>query len=138
LLAFLAAAAAGAGCRSASPTDAPLVRCVPCKNEGRLPCSKHDKSEMPFEDSVLHCSHIAECAECGGAGWLDCTDCENPRWVDVLATKRDRSKACKGASDEIDGEMKRKVAKVVTDHFVLVWEVESLKVDKREVKQPTN
>ena len=91
--------------RQRKPDDAPLVRCVPCKNEGRVPCSKHDKGELPLEDSVLHCSLIAECAECGGAGWLDCSDCENPRWVDVLATKRDRSKACKGASDEIDGVM---------------------------------
>jgi hypothetical protein len=134
LLALLAAAPLALS-QERKPDDAPLVRCVPCKNEGRLPCSKHDKGEMPLEDSVLFCSHVAECAECGGAGWLDCTDCENPRWDGVLEKKRDRSKACKGASDEIDGQMKRKVAKVVTDHFVLVWEVESLKVDKREVKQ---
>lgn len=111
-----------------------FVRCVACRNEGRLPCSKHDKSEMHLEDAVQWCSHVAGCEECGGTGWLDCADCENPKWPDVLAQKRAQQGNGKKLSDPQDAEMKRPLNKVITPHFVLVWEVDELKVDKRTVR----
>jgi hypothetical protein len=121
----------------APPKDPPqdrLVRCIPCKNEGRVPCGKHDRSEAPLEDGVQYCSELADCPVCGGTGWLDCDDCENPKWPDVLARKRTGiGGALQSHAAKNDAEMKRKLHQVITDHFVLVWEVESIKVEKREL-----
>lgn len=134
LLALVLACASAFATQERKPDDTPFVRCVPCKNEGRLPCPAHDKAEMPHEDGVLYCTLTAGCTTCGGAGWLDCKDCENPRWAGELEKKRARCASFQGLSDQLDGEMKRKLRKVVTEHFVMVWEVDSLKVDKRELR----
>jgi hypothetical protein len=116
------------------PKDEAFVRCIPCKNVGRLPCAAHNKAEMHLEDDVLWCSTVAGCAACGGTGWLDCADCENPRWLEALEAKRSRQDGLKQAGSRFDTEMKRPLRKILTPHYVLVWEVEELKVDKRAVK----
>lgn len=112
----------------------PFVRCIPCKNEGRLPCAAHPKEEMHLEDGVQMCSLVAGCATCNGTGWLDCADCENPRWVDALATKRAQQAGLKTYTSRFDDEMKRPLRKIVTPHIMLVWELDELKIDKRTVR----
>lgn len=124
----------GLAAQEKRPDDAPFVRCIPCKNEGRVPCAVHDKDEMHLEDHVSYCSSIGECAPCGGTGWLDCVDCENPKWPDVLARKRTALPGMVKLAATFDAEMKRPLRKVITPHFVLVWELDELKVDKRAVK----
>ncbi|MCC7012284.1 MAG: hypothetical protein IT454_06975 [Planctomycetes bacterium] len=114
--------------------DEPFVRCIPCKNEGRVPCASHAKVELHLEDSVSYCSAVAGCATCGGTGWLDCTDCENPKWPEVLAKKRAQMASFAASSAKLDGEMKRPLRKVITPHFTLVWEVDEMKVDKRNLQ----
>lgn len=115
-------------------TPKPFVRCIPCKNEGRLPCAAHDKAEMHHEDGVMFCSLVAACAPCGGTGWLDCADCENPRWVDLLATKRAQQPGLKTFVARYDDEMKRPLRKIVMPHVLLVWEIDELKIEKRTVR----
>ncbi len=112
----------------------PFVRCIPCKNEGRLPCAAHPKEEMHLEDGVQFCSLVADCAACGGTGWLDCADCENPRWIELLATKRAQQAGLKTLTARYDNDMKRPLRKVVTPHIMLVWELDELKIDKRTVR----
>jgi hypothetical protein len=133
-LAATAALALAAPSAAAQGGDQPFVRCVHCQNQGRVACPEHDESEMPLEDRVLYCSLVAGCATCGGAGWLDCADCENPSWPDALARKRSQVASVQGpALAKYDQEMGRALRKVATENFVLVWEIDELKVDKRPV-----
>jgi hypothetical protein len=116
------------------PQEPPLVRCVKCKNSGHLPCPAHEKSEMPFEEGVVFCTTIAKCETCRGTGWLDCLDCSRPDVEDALAKKIARQAGCAKISDEFDAKMNRPLRKVITDHCTLVWELDSLKVEKRNVE----
>ncbi len=135
LLVVAALSSARALTRQGEPAKPePFVRCIPCKNEGRIPCAAHPKEEMHLEDGVQLCSLVADCAACSGTGWLDCADCENPRWVDALATKRAQQAGLKTLTARFDDEMKRPLRKVVTPHLVLVFELDELKVDKRTVR----
>ncbi|MBL8803672.1 MAG: hypothetical protein JNN27_16850 [Planctomycetes bacterium] len=135
LAVFLCWFSAAPGQDGAKPEqEAPLVRCGPCKNEGRVPCAAHPKHEMHLEDDVELCSVVADCTTCTGTGWLDCAACENPRWTDVLELKRSRQKSLQTFAARFDAEMKRPLRKVVTPHVMLVWEVDELKVDKRTIK----
>jgi hypothetical protein len=138
ILATFAALAAALGAQGAgkdAKPDEPLVRCIPCQNQGRVPCDEHDKGEMHFEDGVQYCSVLAGCATCGGTGWLDCGDCENPKWAEALGRKRTRIASLEApALAKYDQEMGRKLRMVSTEHFVLVWEIDQLKIDKRQVE----
>jgi hypothetical protein len=135
LAAVLALAASTPAAAQTEKPDEPFVRCVQCQNQGRVACREHEKGEMHFEDGVRYCSVIAECAACGGTGWLDCPDCENPKWVEPLSAKRARIQSAEApALAKYGAEMGRKLRMVSTDHFVLVWEIDRLKVDKRQVE----
>jgi hypothetical protein len=88
-----------------------------------------------LEDAVNFCSTIAECAACGGTGWLDCKDCENPKWIASLAKKAANiAGSTKARLAKYDQAMGKPLRKVETAHFSLVWELDSLKVDKRQVE----
>lgn len=112
-----------------SAQDTPV--CKKCQSEGRLPCPEHDKAECALEDSVLFCSVVADCTVCSGVGFVPCLDCVN----EPVRTKIEEKKASiavrKVALAYIDTTMKRPVRKAESEHFVLVWEMERLKVDKK-------
>jgi hypothetical protein len=132
-LALLALAAPGNGAaRAQDPPAAP--RCVACKSTGRVACRQHEASEMPLEHDVLYCSAVDGCGECGGAGWLPCKDCDNAPAREALGRKRARIGALREGLAKLDAEMGRALRKVETDHFVLVWEIDELKVDKRVLR----
>ena len=117
--------------------DAPAVRCTKCKHTGRLACKEHDKDACAREDGVLYCSEVASCVACEGTGFLDCPKCENPAVEAALAAKREGSaRAAKRLAwvDETwnDGrDSQDTLRKVETEHFVLVWEMEGLKIDRK-------
>ena len=115
--------------------QAPFVRCVKCKNVGKLPCPEHTKDDDELEDSVLYCSKIADCAVCSGAGWVDCKDCDQPDVTQKLARKQTQIPIFKSDALKLDTEMGKPMRKVFTDHFMLVWEIEQMKVDKRMLEQ---
>jgi hypothetical protein len=112
----------------------PLVRCVKCKNVGKLPCPEHDKNEAAAEDGVRFCTTIANCPVCQGVGWLDCPDCSRPDVEQAIAKKIAERNECLKVSQELDAKMSgRALRKVLTEHCILVWEIDSLKVDKRQL-----
>jgi hypothetical protein len=111
--------------------QAPVVHCGFCTNVGLTECPKHTKAEMPFERNVLYCTTIADCAVCGGTGWLDCTHCENPEADAWLAHKQSQIASFKSEAQKLDEKMGKPMRMVFTEHFVLVWEIEQLKVEKR-------
>jgi hypothetical protein len=118
--------------RAASPQDAAApVECKKCQSSGRAPCSEHEKAMCAREDAVLYCSEIAGCGPCGGTGWLDCAACDNEVVQVELERKRASIKDRGAALAYIDKDMGRAVRKCETEHFVVVWELERLKVAKR-------
>lgn len=117
--------------------DAPAVRCTKCKHTGRLHCKEHPKSECELEDHVRYCSVVADCDSCGGAGFIDCPKCVNEAVEAKLARHRERSLARAKKLAWIDEKWNegRKtlntLRKTETEHFVLVWEMDGLKIDKK-------
>jgi hypothetical protein len=82
---------------------------------------------------VLFCSFLDGCALCGGTGWLDCDRCESPEAEARNAKKRAALPAVAAGLKPLDEAMKRPLRKAESPHFVLVWEVDELKVDKRRL-----
>ncbi len=109
--------------------DAPV--CKKCQSAGRLPCPEHEKDECALEDAVLFCSVIADCAVCSGVGYVPCPDCQNAPVRAKIEEKKASIAARKVALAYIDTTMKRPIRKAETQHFVLVWEMERLKVEKK-------
>lgn len=109
-------------------------RCTKCKQVGLVPCGEHRKLDLSHEHEVLYCSFVAECEACDGAGWVDCARCENSPAEQGLASKRAGMAERAQALGELDSEMGRPLRKAESAHFVLVWEIDELKVDKRRLK----
>ncbi len=127
---LLIGAASGLPVQDEEP-EAPFVRCTKCQNLGAKPCREHARADCQLEDNVLYCSHVAGCEGCGGTGWLDCADCENEACEERLAEKRAGVPALREELAKLDEEMKRPLRVAASEHFVLVCEVEGLKVEKR-------
>ncbi len=105
--------------------------CVKCHGAGRLPCPEHPRAECELEDRVLYCSVVADCATCGGAGFLPCEECRNEDVRKALEERRARIQTRKAALKNIDDTMGHPLRKAETSHYVFVWEMDKVKVDKR-------
>ncbi len=124
ILACCTAAPAGAG-----PQDPPA--CRKCQTTGRLPCPEHDKALCALEDDVLYCSVIADCEACSGVGFVLCPECKSESAHAGIQAKKDLVAVRRVAHEHLDKTMGRPLRKAESAHFVLVWEMERLKVDKR-------
>jgi len=122
-----------AWCLPAVP-QVPWQTCTRCDATGLLPCPKHKAAECAFEKDVLYCSVIAGCAECGGTGSVPCGACVNVEARKKLEERRAGVLKSQGGLKTIDDTMGRPLRKVETAHFVLVWEMEGIKVEKRMVE----
>ncbi|MBL8862099.1 MAG: hypothetical protein JNK02_08810 [Planctomycetes bacterium] len=109
--------------------DAPI--CKKCQSTGRLPCAAHPRSDCLLEDEVLFCSVVADCTACAGAAWVPCTDCDNAPARARIEEKKASVATRRVALEYIDQTMKRPIRKAESKHFVLVWEMDRLKVDKK-------
>ena len=114
------------------PAKAPqVVACKTCKATGTIPCPEHPKEECAWEKTAQFCSFIADCPVCKGTGFVDCKDCDNPISDRQLAARIQMISALRGELEKYDAQMGRKLRKAVSPHFTLVWEIDSMKVDKR-------
>lgn len=116
---------------SAQGPDKVPLKCVKCRDAGRRPCPEHPAAECEWELKAIYCSEIAGCAVCAGVGWVDCAECVDEAMDDWLEKRRTKVAARKIALKFIDDAMKREVRKGESDHMVVVWEMEDMKVDKR-------
>lgn len=107
------------------------VECKKCASTGRQPCPEHDKAECALEDDVLYCSVIAGCAVCGGVGFVPCGECDNAPARAALEEKKAEIVARQVKLSYIDTTMGRPIRKAESKHFVLVWEMDRLKVEKK-------
>lgn len=131
-------------CEESSHQDEPPPppTCRKCKSTGVLPCKEHKKDECALEDDVLYCSVAAACEVCGGTAHVDCHKCEN---VTAQAELETRRKAIARAGERLqwvdktwnDGRQTptAPLRKVETEHFVLVWEMEGMKIDRKRLNE---
>ena len=138
LLVVLAASVPGwtgvpdsAAATGAAGTQQTTRQCKKCHGAGRVPCPEHEKEECELEDHVLFCSVVADCAVCKGAGFLACEVCNDEATKKTLEERRARILERKEALKSIDATMGRPLRKAETDHYVIVWEMDKIKVDKR-------
>ncbi len=119
---------------AAAAASAQVPGCKPCGGSGRELCPKHPKVECAWESEVRYCSFAAKCAECGGAGFLPCKKCASDATKQALASQRERIGIEAKELASYDETMGRPLRKGSTDHFTLVLELDSLKVEKRTVQ----
>lgn len=108
--------------------DGPV--CKKCQSEGRRPCSEHERDECSLEDSVIFCSDVANCTSCGGTGYVDCEFCDHEVVQDRLAKRRTEIVRRAEQNAWLAKELGREVRFAETDHFIIIWEMEDMKVDK--------
>lgn len=137
---FLSLALAVASEPTAPQEGPPGPACLKCGSRGTIPCNEHPRAECELERNALYCSVLADCAECGGLGIVDCPKCDNRAAEEELEKARERF-AARGKKlkwvDEKWNEGRsgdpRALRKVESEHFVLVWEMEGMKVDRRRL-----
>ena len=110
-------------------------KCTKCKTTGKLPCPEHKKSDATLEEGVDYCSMVYTDEFCGGTGWVSCPKCERPDVDGALATKLAGIPALRESMVKMDEEMEFELHTGVSEHFVLVMELESLKVGKKRLKR---
>ncbi len=110
-------------------------RCTRCKSQRMLPCKEHGKLDLDSELAVVYCSVVDGCPACGGAGWVDCGECVDPQAEARLAARRGAVPEARARHAELDQAMGRPLRKAESAHFVLVWEMRGMKVDKRPLDE---
>ena len=134
LLLALPALGIAPGAASARLDDEP-PDCRKCDSLGRQPCGEHRGVDCALEDHVLYCSVVDGCEACGGTGWVDCEHCENEEAQGELILRRDRVARSRADLAWIDEEFERPLRKAETEHFVLIWEMEGMKVGRKRLDE---
>lgn len=109
--------------------------CKRCESTGRLPCTEHPRTDCESEDEVLYCSVVSACPVCSGVGWIACPECKNDAAREAIAKRIAAVGKCKIELTALDEKLNRALCKVETRHFVLVWDLERIKVDKKYLNQ---
>ena len=107
--------------------------CKSCESTGLQPCRKHKRAECLLEDGLVYCTEFDGCEVCSGVGWIDCVKCESPAGAEEL--ERRLAGRARGAERHkwIHEGMGRNLRLAETEHFRLVWEIDSLKVKKKRL-----
>ncbi|MDZ4771522.1 MAG: hypothetical protein SGI72_00155 [Planctomycetota bacterium] len=109
--------------------------CKFCQSTGRQPCTEHPKTECESEDEVLYCSMIVDCAVCAGTGFMVCEECKSDIARSALEKKKGEIAKYRIKNEGLDKKMNRALPKVETKHFILVFDLERIKVDKKFINQ---
>lgn len=135
LLALLLASSVHA--QEEEPAEKTWPKCLECKTVGFLECPDklHKKLELEHEHEVAFCSELQGCETCTGLGRIDCPDCERPDVDALLAKERAALPDLVGLWKGYNKEMEFELHMVITEHFELVFELESLKVGKKRLKR---
>jgi hypothetical protein len=108
--------------------------CNRCKSQGVQPCKEH-RGEAELEANALYCSVVDGCEACGGTGFVPCPHCDNEKARSDLALKRSRIVPARERLALLDREMGRPLRKAESEHFVLVWEMTGMKVEKKRLDE---
>jgi hypothetical protein len=112
-------------------------KCLKCKTTGKLECPDkvHRGVDLELETDVLYCSEIKGCETCDGIGWIDCPDCERPDIEAELDEWHATYPKVAEVAAGFDEEMEFPLHTVITAHFALAFEIDSMKVGRRRLKQ---
>lgn len=125
--------------QDAEPPAKPKVwpKCLKCKTTGKSECpdKRHKKLDLALDVDALYCSEINGCETCQGVGWIGCKKCERPDVDAVLEKRLEGMAEHRDLAASYDKEMGFKLHTVMTENFSLVFEIESMKVGKKRLKQ---
>ncbi|MCP3920563.1 MAG: hypothetical protein GY711_33980 [bacterium] len=108
-------------------------KCRSCKSVGWVACTEHKADVCALEGEVFYCSFVAGCETCAGIGHVDCEKCENEAAQEELEQRRARRAVAEPKLLEFDAAMERPLRKGESEHFRLVWELDSLKVGRKRL-----
>ncbi|MBI3820523.1 MAG: hypothetical protein HY286_17670 [Planctomycetes bacterium] len=134
--AAIAAAASPAAASPAIAQDKINTGCQRCKFTGSLPCPKHNKTAAKIEEEAIFCSIAARCPVCKGTFVVDCPDCkgnDGEASVENAHAEAQRWLEKEANFEKNMGGPTR--ARVITKHFDLTFEVESLTVGRNVLDQ---
>jgi hypothetical protein len=99
-----------------------------------LSCPEHKKRDAELERGVLYCSILGDgCTKCRGVGHVDCEECSNERAQEWIARKRDLLPGIAARNREYPEAMQRTLRLAESEHFVVIFEVDSLKVGRQRL-----
>lgn len=112
-------------------------KCLECKTVGWLECEdkQHKKLDLEAEHEVAFCAALHGCETCAGIGRVDCPECERPDVEGELAAERNALPAHTELWQTYSKDMEFDLNMVVTEHFELVYELDSLKIGKKRFKR---
>ena len=117
----------------ATPTQAQTKRCKTCKNERLLECEEHHRVDLTREHEVIYCSVVDGCGTCKGTGWLACPECDDGSLAAELEARAQGIERARRGLVSLDDTMGRPLRKGESEHFVLVWEMLGMKVEKKRL-----
>jgi hypothetical protein len=110
--------------------------CKTCKGTGLVTCEEHGHEDLTSEEEVLYCSVVDGCAVCGGTGRLACPDCDAGKSRSAeLAQRREQIGRSREDLAPLDKTMGRPLRKAESAHFMLVWDMIGMKVDKKRLSE---
>ena len=115
------------------PPAAQGPNCRKCKGTGTLDCKEHPRASRGLEGNAIYCSYMDGCEVCGGTGLVSCPKCEREDVDAELARRRTAFDLARGGLAVLDEEMGRPLPKAESEHFILVWDIESMKVGKKRL-----
>ena len=112
-------------------------KCRYCDTTGMVLCEDkvHGRVDLSLEGNMVFCTHVGECPTCDGLGRIACGECERSDAAKLLKKMRERRKAAMVRHHELETEMKRKLSGGESDHFRLLWDIESLKIGRKRFDQ---
>lgn len=139
LLVALPLAAAAATATTGAPQDPPrpgsqaVQKCTKCRSLGRVACAEHSAEECQAELAVQYCSLLDGCKACSGIGWLDCAACSDASVEQELAARREEFERGRARLAPYEETMGRELRMLEDPNFVVIWEVDELKVGKQRL-----
>ncbi|TAJ24539.1 MAG: hypothetical protein EPO68_01280 [Planctomycetota bacterium] len=133
LLALPFAVALAAPQEPPRPGSQAVQKCTKCRSQGRMPCPEHEPDECQAETLVQYCSMVDGCKTCAGVGWIDCAACSDDAVEKDLAARRGEFARGRERLAPYEQVMGRELRMVEDANFVVIWELDELKVGKQRL-----
>lgn len=118
--------------------EAPEPRkCRHCQTTGLVTCGDkvHGRTDLSMEGNMVLCTLVEDCPTCEGIGRIRCGRCKRPDMVRHIERLRERRAAALVRHREFEAEMKLKLPGGESEHFRLLWDLESVKVGRKRLNQ---
>ncbi len=112
-------------------------KCRYCNTTGMVACEDkvHGRVDLSMEGNMVLCTHVGECDTCNSLGRIVCDKCLRPDAAKRLARMHEKRAAALVRHQELEAEMKRKLPGGESEHFRLLWDIESMKIGRKRLDQ---